>query len=137
MVKVNNVEVGRGNWRSDTLPKGSYTVTATVESKIANCPSVSQKRAVTLGDSGRVSVSLNPRGCGMLTITGAPKGARYEISTRNGPTVRGEIMPAKPVLLPVGTYQLVVRYPRCTQFTDSIRVENEKTTTKRTPLLCG
>lgn len=137
VVKVNDVEVGKGDWRSDTLPKGSYTVTAAVESKVANCPSVSAKRVITLLDTGRVSVSLNPRGCGMLTITGAPKGARYEISSRTGPTVRGEIRSAAPVLLPVGSYQLVVSYPRCTEFTRSIRVENDKTTTLRTPLLCG
>jgi serine/threonine protein kinase len=137
VVKVNDVEVGKGDWRSDTLPAGSYTITAAVDSKVANCPSVSSKRTITLLDTGRVSVTLNPRGCGMLAITGAPRGATYEITSRSNPTVRGAISATRPVLLPVGTYQLQVRFPRCTEFTGSVKVENDKTTTQRTPLLCG
>ena len=138
VVKVNDVEVAKGDWRSDTLPKGTYVVTAAVESKVRVCPSTTTKRTIELLDTGRVSVTLNPRGCGMLTITGAPKGARYEVTSRNAPTVRGEIRSGSPVVLPVGTYKLVVRYPRCTEFNnEALKIENDKTTTQRAPLLCG
>lgn len=137
IVKLNDVEVAKGDWRSDSLSPGSYTLTASVATKVAVCPSASTKRTIEMRDTGRVSVTLNPRGCGMLTITGAPKGARYEISSRNAATVRGEIRPNTPVILPAGNYQLIVRYPRCTEFNGAIRIDNDKTTSQRTPLLCG
>ena len=135
VVKVNNIAVGRGGWRSDTLRAGVYAISATVETKVANCPTASVSKNVTVRDTGALSFPLAPRGCGMLTIRDAPKGARYEIIAA-GKSYTGEVRSNAPVSLPQGTHRLVVRVPKCTEFNGAVKIELDKTTSQRTPLIC-
>ena len=136
VVKVNDIEVAKGDWRTDTLSPGVYSLTAAVDTKIENCPTSSVKRTATIRDTGIVRVSLTPRGCGMLNIQAAPKGAKYEISAA-GKNYTGTVQSGSPVVLPQGTHRLVVRSPRCTEFNGSVKIDNDKTTNQRTPLICG
>ena len=137
VVKVNDVEVGRGNWRTDTLAPGAYSVAAAVETSIKNCPTASVKQNTTLLDTGLVELRLTPRGCGMLSIQRAPPGARYVINAA-GRNYSGVISSKTPVILPEGTHRLVVRAPRCAEFTNPrLKIDNDKTTPQRALLLCG
>ena len=135
-VSVNGLDVGRGRWRSDTLPPGQYVLAATVRS-LTRCASARQVDTIYVRETGDTSVALQPRPCGYLGVGSSPEVAEFEVMTSGGSRVRQGILPLPDSLvLPVGLYKLRLRARYCTQFEDSVRIESGKTNRQQIKMLC-
>jgi serine/threonine protein kinase len=134
-VLVNGVEVGKGPWSTDTLPAGSYTVTASVKT-IDNCPSASVSKSMALREQGTDSVSLLPRPCGQLEIDAQPKDAAYSIVSLIYKTVDGVLPLKAPLVLPAGNYTLKVQASYCAESRQQFKIAPEKQNRVRVRLIC-
>ena len=66
MLTVNGDSVSVGDWESDALPAGPYTLTASVRA-VAGCSSARVQEVTTLPDTGQIKVRLTPRKCGSIS----------------------------------------------------------------------
>jgi eukaryotic-like serine/threonine-protein kinase len=136
-LSVNGVEVGRGRWTSDTLPPGTYIVTASIRS-LDRCPSARAVDTVYVRQTGDTTVSLNPRACGFLAVSATPERAKFFVFTPAGTSLlEGQLPSPDSVLLPVGRYRLRVEASYCSQYNDSLRVEAGKTNSQQIKLICA
>jgi serine/threonine-protein kinase len=136
-VRVNDVRVASGSWRSDTLPPGRYVVAATVSS-MPGCATAEEMETVTLPDSGTRSVRLSPAPCGALKLDIRTPGAEYTVRTASGrEAARGKAPAYLPIVLPEGRYRVVVTAPYCTPFDNEERVTADSTITRVVRQICG
>ena len=135
-VSVNGVDVGRGRWRSDTLPPGQYVFAAVVRS-LDRCASSRAVDTVYVRNTGDTSVTLQPRPCGFLAVSSTPERAEFSVLTTSGANVRQGSLPLPDsLLLPVGRYRLRLRASYCSTFEDSVRIESGKTNRQQIPMIC-
>jgi len=131
------VTPNQGNWSADTLPPGDYTVAATVNG-VRGCPTLRAEETVTLAASQLDTVTLNPRNCGLLELAIVQDGATYTLSSFAGDRPRKGTTPVTgPLLLPAGTYRLLVEKKYCAQYTNtSVQVRSERPTRLYAKLYC-
>jgi serine/threonine protein kinase len=138
-VAVNGVSVSavQGTWTGDTLAPGSYKVVAMVNG-VPKCPTLRQEDSTTLGASQLDTITLNPRNCGLLELAIVQDGATYTLSSFAGDRPRKGTTPVDgPLLLPTGTYRLLVEKKYCAQYTNaSVQVRSEKPTRLYAKLYC-
>ena len=136
-VSVNGVSLGTGSFTADTFPAGTYQVVATV-SGTAGCPTLRAEDVATIGPSGIDTVTLNPRNCGLLELDIKPDGAAYTLTSLSGDKPRTGTVPlARPLLLPVGAYRIMVEHKFCAQYTNPrLRITAAQVTKERARLIC-
>jgi serine/threonine-protein kinase len=138
-VAVNGVPVTpvQGSWTADTLSPGNYRVVATV-SGVARCPSLRQEDSTTLSASQLDTITLNPRNCGLLELAIEPKGATYALTSFADNGKRTGTLPINgPLLLPVGTYRLLVEKKFCAQYTNqSLQIKSDRPRREYAKLIC-
>ncbi len=136
-VIVNGVPVGQGEWRTDTLPAGMYTVVAALPRR-TGCPSTRDSARVALGGTGSETVNLEPRGCGTLALDVTTRGATYEVTSHRDDVRRtGELPLSRPIVLPAGSYRLTVEAPWCAPYSSEVRiVANRAAARERLRLIC-
>jgi serine/threonine-protein kinase len=138
-VAVNGVLVSpvQGSWSADTLKPGSYKVVASV-SGVARCPTLRQEDSTTLGASQLDTITLNPRNCGLLELAIEPKGATYALTSFVDNGKRTGTLPIDgPLLLPVGTYRLLVEKKFCAQYTNqSLQIKSDRPRREYAKLIC-
>ena len=132
---VDGVQVGRGEWRGDSISPGRHTVAAAIAVD-ASCPSGRVEQTVIVSDTGLRAVRLDPKPCGSLLLDMRPTTASYEIT---GPrTVRGRGPVSEPLVLPAGTYRVRVEESLCAPYSDqAVRVMKGEMTALRVRLICG
>jgi serine/threonine-protein kinase len=124
---VNGDSISVGDWETDTLPPGPYTLVASVRA-VAGCASARVQEVTTLPDTGQIKVRLTPRKCGSITIE-APRadGANYTIQSLAGDAPRtGRLPLSSPLMLPEGRYRLVVLKTYCAEYRTEFMVSGEK-----------
>jgi serine/threonine-protein kinase len=118
-VKLNTQVVSdTGDWESDTLPPGTYTIEASV-SAVTGCTSSYARTVETLPDTGMLKVRITPRRCGQFSLNAhsTSRGGTYVIRSSLGERDRTGTLPLQTsLLLPEGRYVLVVEKRRCAQF---------------------
>ena len=138
-VAVNGVRVTpvQGSWSTDTLAPGDYAVAATVNG-VRGCSTLRAEETVTLAASQLDTVTLNPRNCGLLELAIVQDGATYTLSSFAGDRPRKGTTPVSgPLLLPAGTYRLLVEKKYCAQYTNtSVQVRSERPTRLYAKLYC-
>lgn len=138
-VAVNGVSVTpvEGTWMADTLAPGSYRVVASVPG-VTKCPTLRQQDSTTLSANQLDTITLNPRNCGLLELAIVQDGATYTLSSFAGDRPRKGTTPVGgPLLLPTGTYRLLVEKKYCAQYTNaSVQVRSEKPTRLYAKLYC-
>lgn len=137
LLKVDGQAVGTRSWHTDTLPAGSYVVSAELPSAGA-CPSALQERTVVL-DSGVKSVRLEPRACGWLKLTTQPPVATYTLKPveGSGKSLQGPVAHPDSIMLGAGSYALSLAAPFCAQYSDTIEVRPGAVLSRRVRLICG
>ena len=137
-VTLNGRHVASGDWRSDTLPAGQYTVAASVAA-IPGCPTAQSEATVLVADTGITTARLRPRPCGTLLLDIQPTTATYVVSSFAGDrTVRGRAPMSDPLVLGAGTYRVRVESRLCAPWTDeAVRIEKDTRTARRIRLICG
>jgi hypothetical protein len=130
--------VGAGTWRADTVTPGRYTVRAVIPT-LAECPSAEESREVRVRQGQREQVVFDVRPCGALTIESTPTEARY---TLEEPATRARYEGALPLtsrlVLPAGSYTLVIQRPGCAEFRTTLRISAEvESLRERATLLCN
>ena len=138
-VAVNGAPVTpvQGAWSADTLTPGDYQVVAMVNG-VRGCPTLRAEETVTLAASQLDTITLNPRNCGLLELAIVQDGATYTLSSFAGDRPRKGTTPVGgPLLLPAGTYRLLVEKKYCAQYTNtSVQVKSEKPTRLYAKLYC-
>lgn len=127
-IAVNGVQVDSGSWRSDTLAPGDYQLVATIPRAIDGCPTARDSQSVRLRAGGRlIRITLSPKACGTLLLVerrGNTDGAEYTITrgTEKQPVARGSLPMRSPLVLPVGTYHVLVTKPLCQPYHDDVTI---------------
>jgi hypothetical protein len=135
-VSVNGVDVGRGRWRTDTLPPGTYVLAASVRS-YNRCGTARAVDTIYVRNTGDTSVTLQPRPCGFLAVSSTPERAQFEVLTPARLSVlKGSLPLPDSLLLPVGGYRLRLRARYCSPFEDTLRIESGKTNRQQIPMIC-
>ena len=136
-VSINGISVGNGPFSSDTFPPGSYQVVATVSGS-AGCSSLRAEETAMIRGTGVDTVTLNPRNCGLLELDIKPDGAAYTLTSLAGDKPRSGTVPlARPLLLPVGAYRIMVEHKFCAQYTNPrLQIRAERSTKERARLIC-
>jgi hypothetical protein len=141
---VNDDTVATGDWETDSLPAGTYRISASV-SAVPGCSSAQVQQTTTL-DTGITRVRLTPRKCGSITIDARMndgrqvEGATYTIHSRAGdPPRKGRLPLSGPLLLPEGSYRLEVLKPQCTPYDGTFNVSSSSRgdVVRFTLLACG
>lgn len=141
-ITINGVLVGVARsgtpWTSDTLSPGDYEIAASVNG-VRGCPSVRDAVTRTLAANAKDTVELNPRGCGLLELDIKPDGGAYtltSISSSDRPRT-GTLPLAAPLLLPSGTYRIMVERKFCAQYTNArLQIRTGEPTRERARLYC-
>lgn len=135
-VRVDGRSVGRGDFRSSNIAPGVHRVSAVLPA-IDGCPTASDEATVRVRDTGRSSVTLQPRPCGYLAIDAYPVGARWTItSSDDGEVASGTAPVAAPIVLPVGVYSLRVSASYCADYRAEVTVAVDKPRRERAHLIC-
>lgn len=135
-VQVDGKVIGRGSLRSNAIAPGVHTFRALVPS-IDGCPTASEEGTLRVRESGRSSITLNPRPCGYLSIDAQPDGARWTITSPDGIEVASGAAPlTAPVVLPVGAYSLRVSASYCADYRADVIVSVERPRHERAHLIC-
>jgi len=133
VITLNGRVVGKGEWHTDSLPVGSYAVTATVET-LGGCPTARDQGTLQVRGESPISLRLAPRACGMLLLDVLPVGARFSLSgTRD---VAGILPVDSPLVLPEGHYVLRVSGTYCADFTGGLDIASAQQLRERVRLIC-
>jgi serine/threonine-protein kinase len=138
-VSVNGVEVGTSTWSTDTLKPAAYEVRATVPAP-DGCETASEARTVQVRRGAVQRVTLTVRTCGTLLITllnaRYPTGARFTVAG-DGVRRSGDLPLGRPLVLPVGLYQLrVTADSPCSDYEEQVQVAGDRQVTRRFSMLC-
>jgi eukaryotic-like serine/threonine-protein kinase len=126
--------VGTGDWRTDTLSPGSYTVMASLDQE--GCPTATDTQRVQL-TARSTEVRLNPRACARVSLDVLPAEAQWVLSPAAGGTaLRGRGSPVDPLLIPPGRHVFVVTAPYCARFEDTLHIEAGQERRERVRLIC-
>ena len=127
----------QGSWTADTLAPGNYRVVASVNG-VARCPTLRQEDSTTLAANQQDTLTLNPRTCGLLELAIEPKGASYALTSFVDNDKRTGTLPINgPLLLPVGTYRLLVEKKFCAQYTNqSLQIKSDRPRREYAKLIC-
>ena len=138
-LSVNGIAVGSLPWTADTLKPGAYAVRASIEAP-DGCESADEARTVQVHAGTVQRVSFAVRTCGTLLITllnpRYPSGARFVV---DGDGVRrtGDLPLGRPLVLPVGLYQLRVTADKpCADYEEQVQISGDRLTNRRFPMLC-
>ncbi|HUF28352.1 MAG TPA: serine/threonine-protein kinase [Gemmatimonadaceae bacterium] len=123
---LNGAPLGRGPWRSDTLPPGRYQLVASVPASLNGCNTTVETRDVTLAERDSQLLRVNPRGCGLLSMAVEPANARWRIWDFAGTVDRQGGLPLRaPLLLPEGAYRVRISAPYCADYAhDTLRINS-------------
>lgn len=130
--------VGNGAWRADTMTPGRYLVRALVPT-LENCASADVTREIRVRQGQREQVVFDVRPCGALSLESTPTEARYTIDE---PATRAHFEGALPLtsrlVLPAGSYTLVIQRPGCAEYRTSVRISADiESLRERATLLCN
>jgi serine/threonine-protein kinase len=137
--------IGPEPLRLDSLPPGDYTVSAAVATLPA-CPTGSERLAVQVRRGRTSTVTLGPRACGQLMVSGTgyrngkPQPGRIYLQLRalDGSVVREDTLPlAEPLVVPVGSYIVVLTQRLCFPYNEQIRVDQGQLVRVQGRLLCN
>ena len=119
--------VGTGSWASAAVAPGRHRIAAELPT-IADCPTATDSRTVTILAGESRTVSLAPRPCGLLAMyiragfgdrpaaIKPEQSGRYLLSADGTTVTEGALPLSAPLTLPVGRYELVIQMPRCNSF---------------------
>lgn len=133
-VTLDGKRISSGSWESDSIAPGRYQLVATVRGATA-CSSLTDRRTVTVLDTGRVEVRMSPRGCGSVRID-APSDLTLTFRMNGEKPVTVKTPRRSPVLLPVGTWNTDGSKPRCFVKPDRVRIVENTTATLRIRPVC-
>ena len=136
-ITVNGQDVGRQQWRGDSLKPGRYDLAATLPAP-EGCDVAVARSTVMLRAGVRRSVPLTPRECGQLIIEAQPKGTKFTLVSTLGDAPKEGIVPAT-MIVPVGRYNLTATPAQsyCTGYrNDDVRVSVEQPTRVVFRMLC-
>lgn len=133
-VTLEGTKITSGSWESDSILPGRYQVVATMPGSTA-CNSLTDRRTVTVLDTGRVNVRMSPRGCGSVRID-APADVAVTLKMTGEKSVALKTPVKSPVLLPVGVWTTEGSKPRCFVKPDRVRITENTTATLRIRPVC-
>jgi hypothetical protein len=123
VLTLNGVSVGTAPWRSDAIPPGRYTVQASLPSS-AGCPTATERSTVDVRAGRQRDVHLSPIACGMLALDVRAPDAHYAIVplSPGGTRTEGSLPLTQPLVLPAGTYSVMITKQYCALFTENVTV---------------
>ena len=135
-VRMDGKVVGQGSFRSSEIAPGSHTFSAVIPT-IEGCPTATAEGTLRVRETGRSSITLNPRPCGYLSIDAQPADARWVVTSPDGIEAASGTAPlTAPVVLPVGAYSLRVSASYCADYRADLTVTADKPHRERAHLLC-
>jgi serine/threonine-protein kinase len=137
-VHVDGRRVGRGSWSGRGLAPGEHRVSAAIAA-IPGCPSAREETTVRVTDSGSTEIALSPRPCGTVTLDIIQDGAQWSLTSLSSGTqvASGRAPVTSPIVLPEGTYTLVVEARYCAGYRGDITVAPNTPWHERVRLMCG
>ena len=142
VIAVDGYNRGQGRVSASFAVGKRVRVEARIPNAVAACPTaaVQQTLVIPAGNPTR-TVRLTPRPCGTLSlgVRGGPKGGQvtYQVTPRGGASVGGTLpVSGTQLVLPVGTYEVVLEAPGCAQYREPVEIGAEPVS-RRPPLLCG
>jgi serine/threonine-protein kinase len=138
-VSLNGQAVADGNWRSDTLAPGDYTVGASIPAS-SGCSWATVEERVRVRAGAVQNVSLAPRACGSIAIKmlNATEDAEYTIVAADGGVrLSGTLPLGAPVVVPAGAYRVTAQQPLCATYTnESVMVSADRSTALTFRVIC-
>jgi hypothetical protein len=106
---------------------------------LENCASADVTREIRVRQGQREQVVFDVRPCGALSLESTPTEARYTIDE---PATRAHFEGALPLtsrlVLPAGSYTLVIQRPGCAEYRTSVRISADiESLRERATLLCN
>ncbi|HZI28914.1 MAG TPA: serine/threonine-protein kinase [Gemmatimonadaceae bacterium] len=129
-VNLNDRLIGFGDKRIDSLPPGTYLVSAELPTLLEGCTEARKVTPVRVGAGSGVTVTLTPRLCGTLDINviarrnnqNVEQPIWYSLQPEGGEASKEAVLTRGPKVLTVGRYRLKVRMVTCGPFDDMIEI---------------
>jgi serine/threonine protein kinase len=122
--------IGYGDKRIDSLPPGTYKVSAEVPTSLEGCGEARKVTVVRVSAGSGSSVTLTPRLCGTLDINviarrnnqNVEQPVWYSLQPEGGEASKEAVLTRGLKVLTVGRYRLKVRMVTCGPFDDMIEI---------------
>ncbi len=123
-LSIDGVRVGVGSYVADRAGAVSYVVRAQLPGAPPNCSAATRDSTVKLADRERRTVQLSVRACVVVQFNVTPLDARVRFEPLEGGAAV-ETRVDSLLVLPVGAYRVRGSARRCTDYTDSLRVQQQ------------
>lgn len=122
VITVDGVVRGRGSARLTNVEPGTHVLSATLPAA-GECAAASVSRRFIAEAGKTVDLALEPRRCGTLVLHVEPLEATYVLSAPDGMSRSGVVREDSIVLLPAGSYRLLIHAPGCRDYSAEVVIE--------------